>query len=126
MLALVFVSGVGGGLIYKNLLCKDSVVSEDKQSEQKTTTTTIVKNKDGSSTTTIVEKSKKNSEITKKKEAPEKKYRVGFMASKPIDDLKANPEYSVTLGAKTVGDLWVDGIYNFTSKEVGIGLSIQF
>ncbi len=126
-LAVVFMAiGAYLGVKAHTWLYRDEPAVSQQQDEQKTITTTITQKADGSSTTSIVEKSNKKSQSTQPAGKPQPKYKAGFVASKPVGDLKATASYTVTAGYRVVDKIWLDAQYNIDTKSVGAGISVQF
>jgi hypothetical protein len=135
--------------VQEKIVEKEKIVTVEVEKKHQTanSTTTIVANPDGSSTTTIVEhtettsetstESQQESEIvaetkTQVKPTPaarEDKYRLGMFVARPIPELLRDPLYKpnwgVTAGTRVFGPAWIDTSYNFSNKEVSLGLSIQ-
>lgn len=51
-------------------------------------------------------------------------YRLGLSVSSL--DLRNKPEYAVTIARRAVGDLWLEGRYQFKTKEISVGISYEF
>ena len=122
---------------------------KDETSNQKINRTTrIVEHPDGRKETIITENSETNTESretenrdtvkdrtsereTVSKPLPPSKYRVGVIASTSIPDIFDSKkdkrlDYTGTVGMRAIGPFWADGMYNFSKKEIGLGVSFEF
>jgi hypothetical protein len=135
-LAVFFVLAVG---LSSFIAGRNSFRAEQKEvsTESNTTKTvtkkktTIVKNPDGTTTTTTEEDSETNSNTTKTSPKVKKdKYRVGVTASRKASeafrDPMAKPDLGISAGYRVFSSVWLDAGYNFGTKDIMIGASVQF
>ena len=118
---------------------KEKIVAVEVEKKQiKTNKNTVIVTKpDGTKTETITENTETKEETAKNttKEstsvvAKASRYRLGVFAERDISDLLkkplVSPSLGVSAGAKVIGDVWIDSTYNFSTKDLTIGVSIQF
>lgn len=102
---------------------KEESKSSEKQKEQKE------KDKKESKETKEKEKIKKETEIIQKQN--ESKYSLGLSTQKPIDKLLNTPptsnlDYSVNLGFRLYGPLWLESGFQIKQKALSLGFKLEF
>ena len=98
------------------------VQAETKQSQVKVVTRTVIKTvkPDGTVVVKEVERNlEKSQKLSKIQPVPRPDYRVGVQTGL---DLK----YTATAGRRLIGNLWLDSSFKPSTKDVTIGLSIEF
>ena len=81
-------------------------------------------------TANTTKESSKTSETKTKTATAQDKYRLGVFAARDIpgllkDPLK-KPDWGLQAGVRVFGPAWADASYNFSNKEMSLGLSVQF
>ena len=124
----------------------NSVATTNTQKEEKTNLKTVtVKAPDGTVTTTTTQDTDTTTSIKSKTVARETKtsstetglagggaqakYRLGAFASRYIPDLLdkplQRPDFGVGGGYRFLGPAWVDTTYNFSTKALSLGVSVE-
>lgn len=123
-------------------------VEVEKKKEKTNKTTKITEKPDGTKETVITEttetdSTKNSKEVAEKDKTSKKdlmtqtkpnvasKYRIGAFASTSIPAFFDEEEqnrllYTGTAGMRVLGPFWVEGLYNFSNREVGVGISCEF
>ena len=118
-------------------------VSKQKQDTDKVTKT--ITNKDGTTETTVTEHTHTDTDISKSSETDKStsivaktdtkfdtasKYRLGLNArlnvTDTISDHRFDPAYGATAGMRVVGPIWLDTEYNFSKRDISLGISLEF
>lgn len=102
------------------------VTKPDGTTTETTTEDTEIKEETATNTT-------KESEKTTKKETKataQSQYRLGAFASRPIPELfkdpLTKPDLGVMAGYRIWGPAWAETSYTFDTKELSLGLSVEF
>lgn len=102
---------------------KEETKSSEKQKE------TVKKDKKESKETKEKEQIKKETEIVQK--SGQSKYSLGLSAEKNIDKLfntlpTDGLDYTVSLGLRVYGPLWLESGYQIKDKSVNLGIKLEF
>jgi thiamine pyrophosphate-dependent acetolactate synthase large subunit-like protein len=131
--------------IQEKIVEKVITVEVEKKNTKKDTVTKIIEKPDGTKETIITEKEEVVEESTVKKDEdkskvikekyrpkvvykPEEQYRIGTRLSTKVTEIFEKPEvdYGVMAGMRVFGPFWLDGTYDFKSRSVGLGISMEF
>ncbi len=131
---ILVLSLIGGGMYLKGKMT-ESELSEMKTESSEVVTTRIVETRpDGTRIETTENRAIKKTEGKREEkrvraEKTESKYRVGVYGVKKIDEAVTTPkkpDYGISAGKRLLGPIWVDGAYNFGTRDLQIGVSVEF
>lgn len=120
-LCLVAIGAAMGWMLKPSSREPVRVQAETKQSEVKVVTRTVIKTvkPDGTVVVKEVEKRSLTNKSLSKPSLPRPDYRVGVQTGL---DLK----YTATAGRRLIGNLWLDSSFKPSTKDLTLGLSIEF